>query len=103
MRGKLTLLVGVGVGYVLGTKAGRQRYEQIKRKARQVWQDPRVQEKTDQAKHLAAEKAHHAGEVVQDKAREATEVLKDKVSSSEPAPHPGPQPPQPARSGPGLS
>ncbi len=26
---KATLLVGVGVGYVLGTRAGQERYEQI--------------------------------------------------------------------------
>ena len=71
MRGKLTLLVGVGVGYVLGTKAGRQRYEQIKRKARETWNDPRVQAKADEAKHLAGEKVH-----------QATDALKDKVSSN---------------------
>lgn len=71
MRGKLTLLVGVGVGYVLGTKAGRQRYEQIKRRASEAWNDPRVQAKADEAKHLAGEKVH-----------QATDALKDKVSSS---------------------
>ena len=29
MRNKLLFLTGVGIGYVLGTKAGRERYEQI--------------------------------------------------------------------------
>jgi len=29
MRAKLALVVGLGVGYVLGTRAGRGRYEQI--------------------------------------------------------------------------
>ncbi len=30
MKGKIGLVVGLGVGYVLGTRAGRERYEQIK-------------------------------------------------------------------------
>ena len=29
MRGKVGLVIGLGVGYVLGTRAGRERYEQI--------------------------------------------------------------------------
>jgi L-aminopeptidase/D-esterase-like protein len=40
---KLTLLLAVGVGYVLGAAAGRQRYEQIKNAAFRVKEDPRVQ------------------------------------------------------------
>jgi hypothetical protein len=40
---KLTLLVALAVGYVLGAKAGRQRYEQIKSAAFRVKDDPRVQ------------------------------------------------------------
>ena len=45
MAGKLTLLAGFGAGYVLGARAGRDRYDQIVGKARGVWEDPRVQEK----------------------------------------------------------
>ena len=30
MKGKVGLVVGLSVGYVLGTRAGRERYEQIK-------------------------------------------------------------------------
>jgi len=35
MRGKLSFGAGVGVGYLLGTRAGRQRFEQIMGKAKQ--------------------------------------------------------------------
>jgi membrane protein DedA with SNARE-associated domain len=31
MKGKIGLVVGLGVGYVLGTRAGQERYEQIKK------------------------------------------------------------------------
>jgi hypothetical protein len=33
---KLTLLAGVAIGYVLGSRAGRERYEQIKAGASKV-------------------------------------------------------------------
>lgn len=44
MRYKLTFAVGTAVGYVLGTRAGRERYEQLKRSARRVAENPSVQE-----------------------------------------------------------
>ncbi len=50
---KLTVLVAGGIGYVLGSKAGRERYEQIKGVARKVKDNPTVQEKTHQAADAA--------------------------------------------------
>jgi hypothetical protein len=44
MRNKLLFITGVGLGYVLGTKAGRERYEQIRRTAQKVKENPTVQE-----------------------------------------------------------
>lgn len=43
MRGKLLFAVGLATGYVLGTRAGRKRYEQIKSGAEKVWNLPPVQ------------------------------------------------------------
>lgn len=44
MKGKLGFVLGAAVGYVLGTRAGRARYEQIKRGANAVWETPLVQQ-----------------------------------------------------------
>ncbi|MFF8817465.1 YtxH domain-containing protein [Leucobacter sp. NPDC015123] len=44
MRGKVGFVIGAAVGYVLGTRAGRARYEQIKRGAIAVWETPLVQQ-----------------------------------------------------------
>ena len=41
---KMTFVFGFGVGYLLGTKAGRARYEQIMRSLREVKDNPTVQE-----------------------------------------------------------
>lgn len=56
MRGKIGLVVGLGVGYVLGTRAGRARYEQIKTQWLKVWNLDIVQERVEDAKAFATAK-----------------------------------------------
>lgn len=75
---KLSLLTAAFVGYVLGSRAGRERYEQIKKVATRVKDDPRVQEKAAQAADLAKEKAP----VVKDKVVAAAGTAADKVTPS---------------------
>lgn len=53
MRGKIGLVVGIGIGYVLGTRAGRERYEQIKKQAIKVWELDPVQAQVDKVKDFA--------------------------------------------------
>ncbi|RZU66908.1 hypothetical protein EV379_3278 [Microterricola gilva] len=53
MKGKLLFVSGAAVGYVLGTRAGRKRYEQIKDAAQSVWNTPLVQQGVDQVKGFA--------------------------------------------------
>jgi hypothetical protein len=48
MRFKSGLLVGFGAGYVLGAKAGRERYQQIIEAARAFMENPGVQRLTDE-------------------------------------------------------
>ena len=64
---RLPLLIAGGIGYVLGAKAGRERYDQLRSQFDKVKNDPRVQEKAQQATDLAKEKAP----VVKDKLTEA--------------------------------
>src|SRR4051812_27149068 len=75
---KLPLLVAAGVGYVLGAKAGRERYEQIRSQAQKFARDPRVQEKARQAADTVKEKAP----IVKDKATDAASAAASKVGSS---------------------
>ncbi|MFE2279229.1 YtxH domain-containing protein [Streptomyces sp. NPDC059454] len=63
MRYRLTFVAGVVLGYVLGTKAGRERYEQIKRSARQFTKNPAVRNTAESAAQQGrefADKAYHA-------------------------------------------
>jgi len=57
MKGKILLVVGLGIGYVLGTRAGRERYEEIKAAASKLWNDPRVQDSVDQASDFVSDGA----------------------------------------------
>ena len=79
---KLTLLVAAGIGYVLGTRAGRERYEQIKGMAVKVKDDPRVQEKAAQAADLAKEQAPVVKDKVTGVASAAGAKVSDKVGGS---------------------
>ncbi|MGV8852523.1 MAG: YtxH domain-containing protein [Rhodoglobus sp.] len=66
MKGKILLVVGLGIGYVLGTRAGREKYEKIKATANKLWNDPRI-----------AEQRHNAEDFVKDKAPDVAEFLAD--------------------------
>ncbi|WP_328466588.1 hypothetical protein OHA21_46645 [Actinoplanes sp. NBC_00393] len=44
MRGKLMFLTGLAAGFVLGSRAGREKYEEIRANAQKVWSHPTVQE-----------------------------------------------------------
>jgi hypothetical protein len=91
MKAKITLLVGGAVGYVLGSRAGRQRYEQIKSQARSVWHSPTVQEKAAQAQDFAKakapvvkEKAAEAAATAAAATKDAAGAARDKVSGDSP-------------------
>ncbi len=77
------ILIAGGVGYVLGTKAGRERYDQIRRTAQKVRNDPRVQEKTHQAADLAKEKAPVVKDKLSETAGAAAAKAKSATSSSD--------------------
>jgi hypothetical protein len=64
MKGKVLLITGLAVGYVLGTRAGRERYDQMKANANKVWNDPRVQKPVQQAEDFVKEKAPEVAEFV---------------------------------------
>src|SRR5919112_4600621 len=51
--GRLTLGLGLGVGYVLGARAGRARYEQIKTAAAGFMERPEVQQTLEKARTSA--------------------------------------------------
>ncbi|WP_240942527.1 hypothetical protein [Planosporangium thailandense] len=67
MRGKLMFLAGLGAGFVLGSRAGREKYEELVQTARKVRENPTVQE---------------AAGVVQEQANKIVSGGKEKLSNS---------------------
>ncbi|GAA1026240.1 hypothetical protein GCM10009557_03270 [Virgisporangium ochraceum] len=67
MRGKLWFLGGLAAGFVLGARAGREKYEEIVATARKVREHPTVQE---------------ARGVVQEQATRLASTGKEKLSNS---------------------
>ncbi|WP_329563999.1 hypothetical protein [Kitasatospora sp. NBC_01266] len=57
---KLSFVAGAAAGYVLGARAGRQRYEQIAAAARKVAEHPAVRDATQRAKDSAGSAAGRA-------------------------------------------
>ncbi|MFE1646773.1 hypothetical protein [Microbacterium sp. P01] len=83
MRGKLGLVVGIGVGYVLGTRAGRERYEQIKTQAEKVWNLEPVQKQVGKATDFAKSSVMALPSTIWDSAVKVTNAVKGKDTAGE--------------------
>ena len=77
MGSKLALLAGAAIGYVLGAKAGRGRYEEIKGRATETWSSDPVQSKIVTAKETVKTRAPK----VADKVSEAAKAAGSRVKS----------------------
>ncbi|MEV0490824.1 YtxH domain-containing protein [Streptomyces atratus] len=70
MRYRLTFIAGLALGYVLGTRAGRERYEQLKTSAREFAQNPAVRNTAESAAQSGRDFAGKAYHAVSDKVGE---------------------------------
>ena len=82
MKLKLTFLAGAAVGYVLGARAGRDRYDEMKQQADALWHDPRVQEKVAAATDTVKEKAPDVGAKLNSAAGNAAAAVKEKAADT---------------------
>lgn len=75
---KLIFLAGLGIGFVVGARSGRETYDKLEAQARQFAQDPRVQEQADKARAAAQD----AAATVKERAPEVAAAAKEKASSA---------------------
>ncbi len=78
MRYRITFLAGLAVGFVAGTRAGRERYEQMVKIARKTAENPTVQKVT----RAAGQKAADLGKAAKDKTAEQMPKLTETAKSS---------------------
>ncbi|WP_018654975.1 YtxH domain-containing protein [Actinomadura flavalba] len=82
MKLRAGFFVGAAVGYVLGTKAGRERYEQIKQAGQRFSENPAVKEKAEVLKARGTDLAGTAKVKAEGLADTAKEKLPEKVPGS---------------------
>lgn len=98
---KPALMTAFGIGYVLGARAGRERYDAIAAQAQKLWHDPRVQETAHRAGDMAKETAETARQTIHDKMpgdttpSSASTPTSGSASTSAPKPHTVPSTPNP--------
>ena len=80
---KILLAVGLGVGYVLGARAGRERYEEIKRLTDKFWHSAGVQTQVHTLEKFMKDKAPDVAEFIADGAKR---VVSQVAPSKKPAP-----------------
>ena len=83
---KITLGIAFAAGYVVGAKAGRDRYEQIRASAQKVAENPTVQSVATTAKDKAGEVAVSVAETAKEKAGSAYEGARTYAASTCPQP-----------------
>jgi hypothetical protein len=88
MRYRVTFLAGLAAGFIIGARAGRERYEQIMKLARRAADSPAVQQAAGAAQAQAAGLARSARDKVTSKIQERlpklAETAKNKVGGKLP-------------------
>ena len=74
-RYRIAFLSGVAVGFVVGARAGRERYEQIKKVARTAADNPAVQQAAGALQAQAAGLANTARQKVTDQVRDRVPAM----------------------------
>jgi hypothetical protein len=88
---RISFLTGLAAGYVLGARAGRERYDQLVKAAKAITEHPAVQQAAGTVQAQATGLATAAGTKISDEVRgrgqQLAKTAKDKVSEHVPGRH----------------
>jgi hypothetical protein len=85
MKGRLGLFVGFGAGYVLGAKAGRERYEQLRRLYDNLAASPTVRQASGKAKEAMGTGIEQARDLASEGVSKVAGAVKERRSDSHPS------------------
>jgi len=80
---KTGMIIGFGVGYVLGTKAGRERYEELRQSWQELTGNPRIQEAVERGKDLVGTGMRESLTAVQGGVEKAADAVKDRLDKDD--------------------
>jgi hypothetical protein len=83
MRFRAGFVIGFGAGYLLGTRAGRERYEQIRELFGQVSSSPVVQRAVEKTTGVAGEQGKRALSLVQEQVGKVGGAVKDRLGKDD--------------------
>lgn len=78
---KLRTAIVFGVGYILGTKAGRDRYEQLRRLYRRTTSNEKVRQVIDQGKDIVDSSTAQVRDLAADQLRNAGEAIRNRTDT----------------------
>ncbi|WP_283134873.1 YtxH domain-containing protein [Rhizohabitans arisaemae] len=81
MRYRVSFLAGLAIGYIMGSRAGRERYEQIKRVTRRFADNPAVQGTAGLLQAQSAKLYEDVKERVSTKLAERVPAMRDAANS----------------------
>jgi hypothetical protein len=82
MRGKLGIAVGLAAGYVLGTRAGRERYQQLTASAKRLKDEPSVQRLQEELNGLFGSAKQRAADTASTTVQRVSDQAADKVQQA---------------------
>jgi hypothetical protein len=82
MRGKLGIAIGLAAGYVLGTRAGRERYQQLTASAKRLADDPSVQRLQEELNGLFGSAKERVADSAGTTVQRVTDQAADKVQQA---------------------
>ena len=82
MRYRWVFIIGVGVGFVLGARAGRERYEQLAKLTRKAKDSPAVQQAAGAVQAQAASLVKTTKGKLADRVPKLTETARSKVEAT---------------------
>ena len=79
MKFRTGAVVGFAIGYYLGAKAGRERYEQLRKVMTTIANNPPVKQLIDESKALADKGTSKAREAISEQLHDVSDQIREKA------------------------
>ena len=82
MKGRTGFVIGLGLGYVMGSKAGRTRYDQMRSALEKATDQPQVHEAIERTSQLTSGPRERSKAMLSDQLRNASELIRQRTEAA---------------------